>query len=108
MLLRRAPALLLPIGRAGDVFAPALGRRHLLFVAALLGHARGVAGLRVLHPGRLITTARVLAGGAPRSPVLRARLLLPLPGRGPTRNGASLRHHTAIAGLAFDAFGLGR
>src|SRR5215218_199456 len=92
----RAPTLPFAVGRAWGVLAPALGRRSLLLIAALLGHARGV---RVLHPGGLVATAGVLACGATPRPGFGARLL--------SGRGAARRNHSALTVLAFDVFGLG-
>src|SRR5215216_3573249 len=84
---------------AGGVSPSTLGRGGLLFLTALLRHARSVFGLGILHSGGLFAPPRVLTGRLAGAPFFGARLLLCLLRRRSTLHGASLRRDTPFAGL---------
>src|SRR5918994_4414856 len=66
---------------AGGFLAPTLRRGGLHFFTFLLCHTGSIPGLRVLNPGRLVSLAGVLAGGAAGRPVPGAGLLPHFSGR---------------------------
>src|SRR5918998_2738433 len=91
--------LVFAVGGARLVTASRLGRCRLLLATGLLLDARGVFGLGVLNPRRLLALGGVLVYRAAGGPVLGAGLLLPGLRRGAALHLSALRWHTFFSGI---------